>query len=442
MRTWLRLSFTGFFLVMMVQCQKPQEKPNLIIIMVDTLRADHLGSYGYERNTSPNIDQFADQNILFLRNRSQAACTFPSVNSLLTSNYADVFHGLDMGIPNDMAYLPALLKANGYQTLAISASPIVRKKPSRFNPTGGFGRGFDTFLPNLSWASAETLVQEAVNRLKKMEKPFFLYLHFIDPHGPYNPPKDYQRQFAGNHQGPDFIREGKPNPIEAMLVGKGPNIEVSGQDIQHLVDLYDDEIAYLDGWVGHFLRFLETQPWWSKTAVTLVSDHGEAFMEHQEIKHCRCLYEHQTHTPMMLRLPNQQKKAVLEGVTQNLDLMPTLLDLAAIPYDGLQLKGRSLLPLIQKNEAHPAFAYSSQSTKRSVNSREFKLIVNLKDGHQEFYHLDQDPDELNNLAPQVLPAMMMLGNALTEWLETHQQANDLVKAKQSEELLRSLGYIQ
>jgi arylsulfatase A-like enzyme len=138
--------------------RKLQGKFNVVLVVADTLRADHLGSYGYHRDTSPNIDAFAKEALIFLNNRSQAACTFPSINSLLTSR--DPFEFVDadenrMGIPDDIPYLPRILKNQGYRTIAISTSPIMRKTPSGFNPTGGFGSGFDEF-EEVIWEPAES----------------------------------------------------------------------------------------------------------------------------------------------------------------------------------------------------------------------------------------------------------------------------------------------
>ena len=128
----------------------PRPEPtNVIIVMVDTLRADHMSAYGYERETTPFISNFASQGFVFEHARSQASCTFPSVNSLLTSRNPAIFirQGKGrLGIPDEYPSIAEILKAHGYRTIAVSASPIVRATPSDFNPIGGFDRGFDTFV--------------------------------------------------------------------------------------------------------------------------------------------------------------------------------------------------------------------------------------------------------------------------------------------------------
>ena len=439
-----KLGFIGLTMVLLSlsQCASKPTTPNVIFILVDTLRADHLSCYGYSRRTSPNLDRFAADNLLFLTNYSQAACTFPSVNSMLTSQYAFEFYGKKMGIPNEMAYLPAILDAHGYRTIAVSASPIVRDKPSRFNPDGGFGRGFDVFVERMAWAPASRVHRAAMDSLRWVHKPFFAYLHYMDPHGPYQPPHDYKRQFAKDYDGPDFIVEGKPNPIEAMLYDNGPRVAFTDRDIQHLVDLYDDEIAYFDAWFGRLIDQLSSRSWWDNTMVVIAADHGEEFLEHGHIKHCRCLYDTQTHTPLIIKLPNPPAKGARNALTQNLDLVPTILDVVGIEFEGLGFKGQSLRPLFQSDRAINPVAFSAQGTLRSVNDLQSKLIVDLNKNQQEFYDLVTDPAELVNLVERQPEKLQNLAAILTEWLHRNQSAGDLEKSQASQELLRSLGYIQ
>jgi len=438
-RIWFGLVFA---LLGLSQCASQPTSPNVVFILVDTLRADHLSCYGYSRQTSPNLDRFAADNLLFLNNYSQASCTFPSVNSMLTSQYAFEFYGKAMGIPDEMPYLPAILDAHGYRTMAISASPIMRDKPSRFNPDGGFGRGFDEFVERMAWAPASRVHRVTMDSLRWVRKPFFAYLHYMDPHGPYQPPHDFERRFAKDYQGPEFIVQGKPNPIEAMLYNDGPKVEFTERDIQHLVDLYDDEIAYFDEWFGRLIEKLSSRSWWDNTLVVIAADHGEEFLEHGHIKHCRCLYDTQTHTPLIIKLPGQSAKGTRKALTQNLDLVPTILDVLGIPYDGLGFKGQSLRPLFQTDAPINPVAFSAQGSLRSVNDLESKLIVDLSKDQQEFYDLVKDPGEMENLVDRQPQKLQDLATILTEWLHRNQAAGDLEKSQASQELLRSLGYIQ
>jgi arylsulfatase len=188
----------------------PRRPINVIVILVDTLRADHLSGYGYHRNTSPMIDRFARTGVLFERNWSQAPCTYPSVNSLLTSRYpVHLLEGQEqqnLGITEGIPTLAEMLEARGYDTYAISASPIVRVTPSRFNKAGGFGRGFDQFDEDCLWKDASCINRKAEGIVRTHasnpeSRPFFLYLHYMDPHGPYQPPERFSSRFAGSYTG-------------------------------------------------------------------------------------------------------------------------------------------------------------------------------------------------------------------------------------------------
>src|ERR671928_899211 len=140
-----RLPFALLLAATLLSCHREAPRPrNLIFILVDTLRADRLGTYGYGRATSPHLDAFAREAVRFDGARSQSSCTFPSANSMLTSRWPSAFLGQPeraLGIPETIPYLPEILRRHGFRTVAVSASAVVRKSPSRFNPTGGFGRG-------------------------------------------------------------------------------------------------------------------------------------------------------------------------------------------------------------------------------------------------------------------------------------------------------------
>ncbi|MGH9361061.1 MAG: sulfatase-like hydrolase/transferase, partial [Thermoanaerobaculia bacterium] len=169
---------------------------NVVLVLVDTLRADHLGVYGYRRPTSPALDAFAREAVVFTDARSQAGCTFPSVNSLLTSQLPERFLGQPegrIGIPDGIPTLPEILRARGWATAAVSASAVVRRRPIRHNPHGGFGRGFDLFLEECAWKSAACVNERALAALDTLPRPFFLYLHYLEPHAPYRPPRFHQR---------------------------------------------------------------------------------------------------------------------------------------------------------------------------------------------------------------------------------------------------------
>ncbi|HYH45062.1 MAG TPA: sulfatase [Thermoanaerobaculia bacterium] len=449
---------------------RPDTKPrHVIVILVDTLRADHLGAYGYARPTSPHFDAFAQGAVLFEDARAQASCTYPSVNSLLTSRPPEAFlaplsptppggaaaGGPSLGIPPDIAALPEILARRGYRTAAVSASPIVRKSPTRFNPEGGFDRGFEAFDEACLWQPAACVNDKALAHLRAPDpRPLLLYLHYIDPHGPYRPPAGHPRRFArsgpGEPQGPakEYLRKGDPNPIADHLYKGAPDPGTTPADLQHLVDLYDDEIAYWDGQFGRLLAAIQEAGMAEETVIALVADHGEDFLEHGHVKHCRTLFDTSIKVPFVLRAPG-----IAPGVRQvqarNLDLVPTLLDLLGMPTEGegLALEGRSLVPALRSPDSHALSAsiqFAAQGALRSASDARHKLIADLAAGTYTLYDLTADPGETRDVLAETVQrdrrAIGLLHRALREHLA--RAGARLQGTQEAEKKLRALGYLE
>lgn len=434
---------------------EPERPRNVIFILVDTLRADHLGAYGSARSTSPNIDAFARESVLFRDARSQAPCTFPSVNSMLTSRYPAAFLGQrdqSMGIPERIPSLAEILRGRGYRTVAVSSSAVVRNTPSQHNPGAGFGRGFDLFQEECVWKAAACVNRQTLRHLQRKEegeggdeRPLFLYIHYLDPHGPYNPPRGYQRRFALGTPDKSFIRNGNPNPIGDMLYKGAPDPGVTPADLQFLKDLYDDEIFYLDTQLVHLFRALEDGGWLDDSIVVFAADHGEEFLEHGHIKHCRAVYDNSIRVPLFFHIPGVEPK-VLEQPVQNLDIVPTLLDYLGVPTAGLTLEGESLRPLIEQGTDGDPHQYSLSGPYRSVADGRFKLIQDLGGDAFWLYDLQRDPGETRDVLAAERRNFHRLREALGGWLaltEGQGRADEsLRKAKEAEEKLRSLGYLE
>jgi arylsulfatase A-like enzyme len=426
------------------------QPPNVIIALVDTLRADHMGCYGYSRDTTPNIDRFASQAVLFERARSQASCTFPSVNSMLTSRHPAVFlfqpEGF-MGIPEETVSLAEILRDHGYATAAFSASPIVRAHPSKENPDGGYGRGFAVFDESCLFREAECVNNRALRWLRKARRPFFLYLHYMDPHDPYRTPHDVPAVFADVHDGPDFVREGNPNPIADMVYGDGPEVAVSEGDIQHLLDLYDDEIRYFDDQFHGFLGALDDLGLTGSTMIVLASDHGEEFMEHGEhIKHCRVLFDTSTRVPLIARIPGVEGGRRISPAVQNIDVMPTILDYLGIVEPDLHSNGSSLRDLISSDDQGPRMAFSNQGKWRSIDDGRYKLLLDARNVEPQLFDLHADPLELSDLYHPEHAAALELEPLLIGWLTLTEggvgDSRALAAGQETEERLRALGYLQ
>jgi arylsulfatase A-like enzyme len=431
---------------------------NVILILVDTLRADHLGSYGYHRPISPNLDAFAADNLLFENATSQAGCTFPSVNSMLTSRNPARFLKQPrghLGIPASIPSLPQILRARGYRTLAVSASPIVRNAPSKHNKYGGYGEGFDSFDEQCLWREAACVNQTALRILDTVSPgkgPLLLYLHYIDPHGHYRPPETHRLRFARPYQGKEFIRLGNPNPIESMLYHGGPDVDLNDRDLEHLVDLYDEEIAYFDEQFGLLLDALEQRDLLDDSLLVVLSDHGEEFLGHGNIKHCHSVYQSLVGTPLIIQLPAPLRGAArrLKTPVQNLAIVPTALDYLGIDASGYGFKGRSLRSLIESGDGfEQRLAFSSQSTFRSVRNKRYKLIIDLREDDQQLFDLQQDPRERERIERRRSDAgeaeiLKRLRRELFAWVfatEGRDLQRSLDAARQTEEQLRALGYL-
>jgi arylsulfatase A-like enzyme len=453
-------------LLAVAACSRPPAEPerprNVIFILVDTLRADHLGAYGYKRDTSPNLDAFARKSVFFRAARSQASCTFPSVNSILTSRYPAAFLGQpnqEMGIPEQIPSLAEVLRLRGYRTVAVSASAVVRNTPSQYNPGAGFGRGFEVFNEDCVWKAAACVNRQVFPLLRRKsaegdgaaegdggdQRPLFLYLHYLDPHGPYKPPQGYPYRFAKGTPEKAFIRNGNPNPIGDMIYKGAPDPGATPADLQHLIDLYDEEIAYFDSQWVHLLRALEDGGWLDDSILVFAADHGEEFLEHGHIKHCRTVFDSSVKVPLFFHIPGVGARA-LEQPVQNLDIVPTLLDYLGLPTTGLTLEGESLRPLIEKGTAGDPHQYSLSGSYRSVADGRYKLIQDLGGDAFWLFDLQKDPGEAHDVLAAERRTFHGLREALGGWLaQTEGQGRadeSLRKAREAEEKLRSLGYLE
>jgi len=425
---------------------------NVVVVMADTLRADHLGLWGYHRDTSPNLDRFfGSQGVIFYNNRAQASCTYPSANSILTSRYPVAF--LDqpekrMGIPEGIRSLPERLSAAGYTTIALSASPIVRKTGTKYNNHGGFDRGFDAFEESCMWREARCLNERLLPLLDQAREPFFLYLHYMDVHDPYRPPGWYRKRFATDEEGRlEFARVGNPNPIADAIHHQRVLPEYDPRDVRYLEDLYDDELVYLDGEFAVLMGELAGRGVLDRTIVVLVADHGEQFLEHGFMKHCHTLFDTDIRTPLALRIPGVEGVREVLAPVQNVDLVPTLLDYLEIPLPEGEVDGRSLRPLIEGEDAGEgaSYSYAMQGPRRSVNDRRFKLRYNARRKEFNLHDLERDPEERHDVLADNAEVFLRMQQELLGWESRSAEgksAQDLVRVgEEVQERLRALGYL-
>jgi arylsulfatase A-like enzyme len=454
-------------------------RPDVVLAVIDTLRADRLSCYGYPRPTSPFIDSLAEEGALFEDATCQFSWTLPSMVSLLQGRYlTDYRDALD---PAGPALAEAFAGA-GYRTVAVVANRLI-------NPQGGFARGFSHF----DWATSErnflptgpglrdlgelaedlwpvldaALAEEAAARERD---PFFLYVHAFDPHDPY---------------------EEHPELDRALPVAAAPPVAPEGWQAEELrrhgrefepVELdflrdergrYDQGVRHTDAELGRLFEGLERRGLLANAVVALVSDHGEGLWEHvtpvaeDELaalppveffyqKHGASQYQEVLHTPLVLWGRGVGRGVRVAQAVENVDLFPTLLELAGVPLPpGTEgLHGRSLAALARgETAAEPAYVYSYGVHGNSVRetATELKLILPRGSARRAglplgLYDLARDPDERANLAGERPADVERLERAWAAWRERYPTEGNLGKGlerrqdREQMRILRSLGY--
>jgi len=441
-------------LVLLAACTRSADKqPNILLIVVDTLRADHLTSYGYGRNTSPAIDALAARGARFDRNRGQAPCTFPSMNSMLTSRPVETFFGQplgDMGIPARVTSVAEVLASAGYFTAAFSASPIVRKNPTEFNTVGGFDRGFQLFDDECLWEDARCVNNRSMAALERhrTSDPVFFYLHYIDPHGPYQSPgKGRDRRFARKSYRDDLqpdVRAGHSSAASERI-DRGEPSGLDAADLAHFINLYDDEIIWVDKRIGEVIAAFEAIAPPRGTIVVLASDHGEAFLEHGTLTHCHALFDNEIRTPLIVAGPGIRSGEVYDTLSENLDIVPTLLDLVGSQAEPGKFSGRSLRPTLTQSNGRAAetgperLQTSAFNGWRSAFDGRHKLMVNETEQKVWLFDLSQNPGETIDLAETEQRTAAALRRALAIQSPIADEA--LEAARETERQLHALGYL-
>jgi arylsulfatase A-like enzyme len=415
-----------------VACTAETPRPNVLLVSIDTLRADHLGSYGYGRETSPHLDELAREGVRFARAFTTASWTLPAHMSIMTSRYPNQ-HGvqsrnqrLDAAIPT----IAQLFRDSGYETGGIVSWFFVGKRY-------GFDRGFISFeelLPqrhDLAGARrGEQVVDAALAWLaaRDQRRPFFLFVHLFDPHLHYDPPEPYGKLFGGDSLAPDAGRYEKLRPYIKGLQREPRRIPAA--KLEQVVALYDGEIRYADDQLGRLLDAVGTQGIDDRTVVMVTSDHGEELDDHGSMEgHQWTLYDEVLHVPLVLRVPAGPRGRTVNDLVEIVDIAPTLLGLAGIePPPGF--RGRSLQPWLvePQPEAKPRLVFSQIerfNSRSAVRGDRYKLIHTRARGKRasgapdeagyELYDLRSDPGEHENLYAQRPEVAAGLRAALERW---------------------------
>lgn len=326
---------------------------NVLVVVIDTLRADALGCYGARRPTSPRIDALASRSFVFEQAFSSAPWTLPAMASLFTGTYPSMHGQTESQGPRsrlspDLVTLAEALRAAGHETIAFSAHPWV-------SPSFGFGQGFTPEAFHMS-AYPGGDAQVTANALQWLDARretagtghrFFAYLHYMRPHSPYNPTAEAQHLVLGNVPAPPpFSAALARAPTEQSfgLLSEGARGGwMSEEDAAYLRALYDAEVRLADDQVGAVLEALRARGLEDETLVVITSDHGEAFLEHGEMVHGSGLHKEMLHVPLILKLPGQASARRITHRVQNVDVMPTILEALGLPVPA-QVQGSSVLP--------------------------------------------------------------------------------------------------
>lgn len=475
MATLMRRSLALLLLAALAACsagQAPEsekvERPNVLLIVVDTLRADRVSAYGYGRETTPVLDELAAQGTLASDVTAQASWTMPSMVSMFqgryVTSYRDVFF-------EDTPTLAETFQRAGYHTLGIVGNGLLSEK-------SGFDRGFDHYESRSKKEGshpareAAELIGDATAPLElatgggtdEEHAPFFAYLHLMDPHGPYKAHPEWEKQLPVSHGADQWTFQTQRLSYDATHPGDVVADHLWREMAEDMAR-YDQEVYTCDVYIGIVLGFLERRGVLENTIVAVVSDHGEGLWDHVAPPdvlnpaaaprdyffrpHGKVLYEELVRTPMILKGPGIPAGRRIDSPAENVDLFPTLLELCdlAMP-DGLH--GQSLVPAMHGEETGREHVFSSvdmfcSSVRSFGDSTEWKLIVptDLYPARKiELFDISTDPSELQNLAATRPEVVARLRDTLDAWTEEYPTQTNLGQPKDDQTLedLKALGY--
>ncbi|MEN8165134.1 MAG: sulfatase, partial [Acidobacteriota bacterium] len=284
-----------------VRRRNASEGPNVLFLRVDAVRADHCSLYGYERQTTPNLDRLGARSLVFDTAISPAAWTLPSVASMLTGKYSVKMGAVDgFGLRHKDVTLAELMVDEGLTTMAVSTNPLI-------GPSHAFDQGFETFILE-PWERAAAVNRYFSKWLDTAESTqWFAYLHYIDPHDPYEAPPPFLGQFSDRGYRGEFVRSKALNEIaNTVNYGIDPPFPVGDADLEFLRDRYDEEIRYWDSTLGQLIDDLERRNVLDRTIIVVVSDHGEEFADHGKFKHGKHLYQETINVPLLVSFPGSE----------------------------------------------------------------------------------------------------------------------------------------
>lgn len=475
---------------MTVKSPPPAGSPNLLVLLIDTLRSDHLSCYGYGKPTSPSIDRLASEGALFLSAYSQASWTKPATASLMTGLYPSTHQTISMGsgLMESLRILPEVYREKGYRTAILTSNNLV-------SPLFGFDQGVDLFYYGKAQMVRElmfgnivrTLLRANQDRKRMVEdwfwkleallrfrervdydpsaeslnarflewleeepgRPFFAYIHYIEPHFPYTPPAPFDTLFAPIEPGA-YVQPTQNYGFQPFDRMDGVEREL----LEKVIGEYDGEIAYLDSLLGQFFRELDRRGVLDRTIIVLTSDHGEEFFDHRMWGHGHSLFNEVVRIPLIMRFPGKIPAGMrVEGLASLVDVMPTLLELSGIE-ENLETAGGSLVPALTRPGADTLLQTSygevltggrkawflTDGTYKLLRAQkgvlEETMLFDLADGGRE-------EEDLSDSLPTVKEALVRKMDEIYRESSSKAVAGENMRLdKATEDQLRALGYIQ
>ncbi len=394
--------------------------PNVVFVALDTLRADHMGCYGYDLNTTPNIDKLAKDAIIFGDCIAPGIPTHPGYTSMFTGthplSHEVVCHSGSHILAREIPLLSEILYKEKYVTIAVdnltgTGAPWFSRGYEYYVFTGGI-----TVISGGYKVSGEIATQKAVNFLKLWKEgrlgsgPLFMFVHYWDPHAPYTPPPPFRGALHKAETQPTLLRP----LMEKTAWGKGllkswvgRIIERDGDGKAHVDSLYDEEILYTDHQVSQFLQCMKEEGIYDDSVIVITADHGELLGEHAIYYDHHGLYEGDIHVPLIIKVPDMPLGSEVKGLVTHEDITPTVLELLGVKT-GARFDGESLASHAEEGRVardSVVCVENTRMTKRAIRTEQWKLIQTLRPdiygnpaGYLELYDLDKDPQESKNLA--------------------------------------------
>ena len=461
---------------------------NVILITIDAFRADHLSCLGYTRDTTPNMDYLANKGVLFAHAISNAPYTSASVTSFLTSTYPLMYGGYTK-LSKERTTIAEVLKENGYSTAAFQSNPwikqyrlgkdfdifedpfkdkdILNKAKKKIIDRGDKNSKIYKFLRKayhlcnfykvhlyMPYARAEIINKKAISWLRLHSNNFFLWLHYMDVHYPYNPPKKFLGLVSSNA----FNKKEKAELNKKMFANPG---DMTQKELERLIELYDSEISYTDWAIGMFLKELEKMDLLESTFIIITADHGVEFNEHGGMglvgnNRPTKLYDELLHVPLIICGPGIKEKTIIKDQVSLLNLAPTIIELLGVSKPDNFL-GKMLIPLIGGEGTGDPYIISEGLQAKDPNStlyidpgrriiscrtEKWKYIFN-ETTEDELYNLQNDPCETKNIVEKDVEKAEEFESKIKDHLLMEKETMIDVKEKISKKIkeLKNLGKI-